>query len=435
MKRNPTHWLLRGLGAALLSLLILLGILSIPWRGIRPAAPPEVGGVTAGAGPLSAGVAERALDLGGAPIIAGFPRLRWRAEGVRDPVTVRALVLSEPGCAVALVSAELLLIPGPLARAVAARVEGLGLDALIVGATHTHAGPGGYWGSLPGELGATGPYDQATFDRLADVIAATVRDASAARGPAAVSVARGRTSALTRNRTGAEVDGRVLAVRLARPGGEPVAEVVTFAAHPTLLGSRNRRISGDWVGRLLATSPRGTRLFFQGAIGDQSATPRSIPGLAPPEVYAADLGAVVDGLAPPPADPSPRLAVAEATVVLPPLAPGAVPKLLWTAVDSALGGTFPARATVTALRLGGVLLLFTPAEPVEEVGRAWRAAAGPDAEVVSLVGDYVGYVDTAARFEAGAGEAQRAYYGPELAARLGAAVQAAARAADAASPR
>jgi len=429
LKRNPTHRLLRGLALAVLAAAILLGILSLPWRGGRPAAPPEVSGVAVGAGPLSAGVGLRTLDLGPDPIIAGFPRLRWRAQGVRDQVSVRALVLSEPGCAVALVSAELLLVPGALSRAVAARVERLGLDAVIVGATHTHAGPGGWWDSLPGELGAAGPYDQATFDRIADAMAGAIQDAQAARGPAALAVSRGRAAPLVRNRTGAAVDGRILALRLVRPDGRPLAELVSFAAHPTLLGSRNRRISGDWAGRLLATSPRGTRLLFQGAIGDQSAVPPAIPGLEPVETFAAALGAAVDGLVPPAADPAPRLAVASATVALPPLAPAAVPRQLWPATFTALGGTFPGRATVTAVRLGGALLIFTPAEPVEAVGRAWRALAGPDAEVLSLAGDYLGYVDTPARVEAGAGEARRTYYGPDLAPRLEAAVQAASLAA------
>jgi neutral/alkaline ceramidase-like enzyme len=426
LKRNPTLRLVRGLAYGLLSLAIMLGILSIPWRGGRPAEPPAVELVATGAGPLSAGAAQRALDLGADPIIAGFPRLRWRAQGVRDPITVRALVLAEPGCRVALVSAEILLVPGTLSRAVSERLAGLGLDAVVVGATHTHAGPGGWWDSLPGQVGAAGPYDRATFERLADAMAGAVRDAHAALGPAAVAVSRGRAEGLSRNRTGAAVDGRVLAVRLVRPDGLPVAEVVTFAAHPTLLGSRNRRISGDWAGRLLATSPRGTRLFFQGAIGDQSATPQPIAGVEPLEVFGAALGAVVDGLAPPPAEASPRLAVASASVRLPTLQPGALPPSLRPAAFTALGGSFPERATVTALRLGAALLVFTPAEPVEAVGRAWRAQAGPDAEVISLSGDYLGYVDTAARFEAGTGEARRAYYGPDLAARLEGAVEAAA---------
>ena len=119
-------------------------------------------------------------------------------------------------------------------------------------------------------------------------------------------------------------------------------------------------------------------------------------------------------------------------MALPPLGPGAVPAWLRPAARSLLGGVLPGTARVTAVRLGSLLLVATPAEPVEAVGRAWRAAAGPDAELLSLADGYVGYVDTAARFTAGAGEAHRSYYGPELAARLEAAVAAAAQAADAA---
>jgi neutral ceramidase len=441
LKRNPTPGPLRRLLLTLATLAVLLGLLSIPWRGARPPAPPRVAGVAHGSGPLRAGAAARPIELGDEPLIAGFPRLRWRAEGVRDRagggrelISARALVLSEAGCTVALVSAEILLVPGALTEAVRARVAGLGIDAVIVGATHTHAGPGGWWDSLPGELGAAGPYDQQAFDRLAASLAAAVRDAHAALAPATVSVARGRAEELVRNRTGAGVDGRLLAVRVARLDGAPVAELVSFAAHPTLLGGANRQLSGDWVGRLLADAPRGTRLFFQGASGDQSVRYAAPEGVALVEAYGQAVGAAVDALPGSTPVDSPALAVASATVPLPPMSPGAVPRLLRPAAATLLGGTFPAAATVTALRLGGALLVFTPAEPVEEVGRRWRDLAGADAEVLSLTGDYVGYVDTAARFDVGAGEARRSYYGPGLAARLEAAVGAAAAAAAATRP-
>ena len=48
------------------------------------------------------------------------------------------------------------------------------------------------------------------------------------------------------------------------------------------------------------------------------------------------------------------------------------------------------------------------------MGSAWRGALGPGAEVVSLVGDYVGYVETAEGVRARTGEAKRTYLGPEL---------------------
>jgi hypothetical protein len=81
-----------------------------------------------------------------------------------------------------------------------------------------------------------------------------------------------------------------------------------------------------------------------------------------------------------------------------------------------------------------VLLVAVPGEPVAAVGRSWRDAAGRDAEVVSLAGDYLGYVETAERMAEGGGETVHTYYGPELAERLGVAVATAAADADARSP-
>jgi neutral ceramidase len=417
----------------LLIALILLGILSIPWRGDRPFSPPVPGPVASGHGALQAGAAARTIDLGPSPIIGGFPRWRWTAEGVRDPVWARALVLAEPGCTVAVVSVEVLLVPEVLAEAVRARTAGLGLDAVLVVATHTHAGPGGYWDSLVGRLAATGPYDPATFERVVDAAAGAIRDARGALAPATLSVARGRSTELTYNRTGAAPDGRLLWLRVARPGGEPVAELVELAAHPTLLGKENRRVSGDWPGALAASVPGRLRLVLQGAIGDQSARVEPTEREQRPALFAARVAGALEALVPGVADGAPRLAVASAEVALPPLAPGAVPGPLRPATRTLLGGVLPATARVTALRLGPILLLATPAEPVEAVGHSWRSAAGPDAELVSLADGYVGYVDTAERFRSGAGEARRSYYGPELAARLERAVVEAGHAADGAA--
>jgi neutral ceramidase len=434
LKWNPARRALAALASAALAAAAAVALLSLPWRADRPLSPPVVTGPAAGDGPLLAGLAVRPLELGQAPTIGGFPRWRWRADGVRDPVGARALLLEEPGARVALVSVEILLIPEPLDAAVRARLADLGLDALVLAATHTHAGPGGYWDSTAGRLGATGPYDPATLARLADDVAAAVRAAWASRAPATLAVTRARLEGLVRNRTGAEADGRLLVVRLARPGGEPVAELVGFSAHATFLGKSNRQVSGDWPGRLLAAGARGPRIFFQGAIGDQSVRlpPTAVsPGEAEHAAYARLLGDSIDVLASGPLEPSPRLAVASAEVTLPPLGLGALPAWLRPAARSLLGGLLPGTARVTAVRLGSLLLVATPAEPVEAVGRAWRAAAGPGASLISLAGGYVGYVDTAARFTAGVGEAHRSYYGPELAERLEAAVAAAARAAGA----
>jgi hypothetical protein len=414
-------------GAVLAALaLVALVVGSLGWRPRRRAGEARVEAVARGAGPLLAGFAEASLRPPDPVPIAGFPRLQWPSEGDRDPVAARALVLSEPGCAVALVSVELLLVPGELARAVEKRVGDLGLDAVLVAATHTHSGPGGFWNDPLAQRIATGPYEPRIFAFMADRIAEAIRAAHAAQEPALLSVVRAQAATLASNRAGARVDGRLVSVLLDRPVGRPVAEMVMFAAHPTVLGGQNRRLSGDWPGHLMRSRKVPT-VFFQGAVGDQSV---HLPGgalIRRPEAYARALLARLDGLsrAPQDRDPWPELEVATAATVLPSPDLGASPPLLKRLARNLLHDWFPGRARVSTVRLGPVLLLAVPGEPVAAVAAEWRAVAGEGAEVLSLAGDYLGYIETSERMAENAGETHRTYYGPELAERLGAALRAA----------
>lgn len=421
--------LLTAISLALLALASAIALGSPRWRAPRRDGPPRLERACRGEGPLRAGAAEVPLDLPARVPLGGFARLRWASEGVRDPVAARALVLAEPGCAAALVAVEILLVPGDLARAAAALARersGLPLDEVVLVATHTHAGPGGYWRSFAGERAATGPYDAAVFQRIAERIAEAVARAAASLQPASLRISRAEEPDLARNREEERVDGRLLALRATGADGRILGELIVFPAHPTILGGDNRLVSGDWPGALARSRP-APALVMQGAMGDQSV--RFPPGTpVGPESYARALGDRVSALAFPAGEVAPPLAVAAAEVSLPDPDPGGVPPMLRPVAVNLLGGLMPARARVVALRAGPALLLLAPAEPVEAVGRAWRLAAGDGAEVVSLAGDYLGYVETARRTQAGVGEAERSYFGPSLAYRLGDALVLAAEA-------
>jgi hypothetical protein len=357
--------------------------------------------------------------------IAGFARASYRSEGVRDPVSARALVLSAPGCAVALVSADLLLVPGELDAAVRERIAELRLDGLVLAATHTHAGPGGYWEDFLGQRLATGPFRRETLDRIADVLARAVRAAAEGLQPARLAHASARLDELVRNRNGAEVDASLDGLRVEELDGTPIAEIVAFPAHPTLLGKGNRSLSADWPARLAGGT--GVRLFFQGPVGDQSAR---LPGGGRfrSDEYGDAVRARVDALAYPAPASAPGLAFAVARVPLPRPSPGAAPALVRRAAANLLFRQVPRSASVSVLRLGEVLWVAVPAEPVAAAGARLRQAVGGTAVVLSLAGDYLGYVETPERTEDGEGEAVRTYYGPELALRLEEAARAAAAA-------
>jgi hypothetical protein len=417
--------------AAALAAALATGIaaLSLPWRGDREG-PPRLLGACAAAGPVEAGAAELPLEVPPPRSIGGFARLRWAAEGVRDPVAARALWAGGAGCAVAFVSAEILVVPEPLAAAVAARVSDLGPVHLVAGATHTHAGPGGYWDSLPGERLATGPYDPRAFEAVADAMARAVRAAHAARRPARLAAGVADVRDLVTSRGLDAVGGRLVSARFTAEDGSTLGELAVLGAHATLLGSRNRRISGDWPGALMRGRP-APLLFFQGALGDQTIQVASREE-GSVEAYGRLLAVRLDALPRSAPDPAPPLAAASASVPLPPVSPGAVPAWLRPAARTVAGGLLPAEASVTAVRLGPLLLLAVPAEPVAAVGEAGRAAAGPGAEVLARAGGYAGYVEAPARMARGEGETARTYYGPDLEARLGEALRLAAERARAA---
>jgi hypothetical protein len=427
---------LRGALSAVLALLVVaaaaLAIASLPWRAQRAPAPPRLLRAAAGAGPLEAGVGVVPFDLPPGVPIGGYARLEYASEGSPDPVGARALVLSARGCRVALASAEILLVPEALEEAVLARVSDLALTGVVIAATHTHAGPGGYWEHALGERIATGPYDPRVRDAVAGAIAAAIRQAVLGLAPARVSVAEGTAGELARSRSGGDGDARLTVLRVERPDGAPVAEAAVFGSHPTILGGSNRKISGDWPGQFLADGRRGTRLFFQGALGD-----RTVAGgtSAAPETYAAALSARVDALRGPPPDPAPALAYAEVEVGLPPPEPGAAPRWLARAARNLAADVFPPSAHVEAVRIGSTVLVAVPAEPVASVAAAWRGEIPGGADVVALAGGYVGYVEDPGRRAAGEGESVRQYFGPDLAARLGGAVKLAAEAVTRGAPR
>ena len=418
---------LRIAGAAALAAAGLVALASLPWGPSPAAGPVRVETAVRGTGPLRAGAAEIPLDLAGDVPIAGFARASYRSEGVRDRVAARALVLAAPGCAVALVSADLLLVPGDLDRAVRERIANLSLDGVVIAATHTHAGPGGYWEDFLGQRLATGPYRREALERVADAVAEVIRAAAGSLRPARVAHASARLDDLVRNRTGGPVDASLDGLRVEAADGSTIAELIVFPAHPTLLGKGNRLLSGDWPARLGAAPGRGVRLFFQGAVGDQSARlPAGLPYGA--TEYGDAVRARVDALPYPAPEAEPVLAFARARTPLPAPSPGAVPALLRRAAANLLFRDTPRSAVVSALRIGSVVLVAVPAEPVAEAGARLRGAAGGQAVVVSLAGDYLGYVETPERTAAGAGESVRTYYGPALAERLEEGARAAAAA-------
>jgi hypothetical protein len=393
--------------------------LVVPQPDVPPAAIAAPARVFAGAARLALTPVPHAVPLAGfGPHPTMATESTERPDGSREDLFVRALSLRGAGeidrglDRVVLVSIDSLIVP-PHARAdVIARLGSLARTELILTATHTHFGIGGFWkGTLP-EWASIGPYDAAMTARLADRVAATIREAIAREEP--VRVARGSTRRedLVASRAAQTelVDPDLLALAFDGERGR-VATLVVFAAHPTELYGSDR-LSPAWPGAFSAALERegGVALLLQGGLGNQKPRfPMTIfENLPPPtgtngrlarsRAYGATVArAASEALVARPREAIVTLALARADFALPFPSVGACPFPILArvlAVPVALP-YWPERTQVQALRIGDAVLAFAPFELVSDTTlrtkERLRAAGFADVAVVSLADGWLGY--------------------------------------------
>lgn len=219
----------------------------------------------------------------------GITHLPWgasthdRAEGIDMELWASALVASDGTETVAIVELDHVLLTHAQAAAIRQAVEDLsGIPAghVLLSCTHNHSGPSlsPSWASGGAEL------IPAYVESLRHAIAGAVWSASRSLRPARIAAGAGTSSVamnrrlrlpegrtvIGRNREGF-VDREVKVVRIDDLDEKPIAVLVNYAAHPTIMAFGNRLITPDYPGPLRRTVERetgGTCLFLQGAAGN-----------------------------------------------------------------------------------------------------------------------------------------------------------------------
>jgi neutral ceramidase len=209
-----------------------------------------------------------------------------RAEGIDLPLYCTALAASDGDEEIILAEWELLYPPdGEWLRQVRDRITGLtGVPAshIRISSTHTHSGPSlkRPWFDAGSEM--IEPYVASLTDKLASACWMAHRSLEPARvaggkGSCAVNCNRRRPSQPGRPILAPDPSGysdhEVGVIRIDRDGGAPLATLVNYAAHPTILAWDNRLISPDYPGsarRTVESIVGGACLFLQGAAGNQN---------------------------------------------------------------------------------------------------------------------------------------------------------------------
>lgn len=223
----------------------------------------------------------------------GFPMGGWsnalheRSLGNDMDLTATVLVVTDGTTTVAVAELDLCLITDAQAadmRSAIGEAVGIPAPAVRVTATHNHSAP--VTGELTGAgwmfegLEAIDPY----VTMVAEHLAGAARSAWASLEPVTVGYGTG-TSPLAVNRRAdmpggsvrvahnwdGPVDHSVRVARLDVDSGAPMATIVHYSAHPTILAGGNRFVTPDYPGparRTVEESLGGHCLFLQGTPGD-----------------------------------------------------------------------------------------------------------------------------------------------------------------------
>ncbi|MFQ6097315.1 MAG: neutral/alkaline non-lysosomal ceramidase N-terminal domain-containing protein, partial [Armatimonadota bacterium] len=207
-----------------------------------------------------------------------YARLR-PAEGVGNELYAKALVLDDGATRAAFVTADVISFNDEIVSDVRSRIRrltGIEGENVILSASHTHSSP-----ATSANDKASGEYVLELTKKMAGAVYMADRNRREVRvgcgvGEAKVSINRWQRTA-TGVRWGpnpdAPVDPEVQVMRIDDVSGRPMAIVVNFACHPSIMGADNLLYSGDYSSYVQSVierlyDGRATAMFCPGAGGD-----------------------------------------------------------------------------------------------------------------------------------------------------------------------
>jgi neutral ceramidase len=218
---------------------------------------------------LRAGVASTDITPPPGGMMDGYGSRLTPSQGVHDPLFARALVLDYGDAACAIVGCDLLGVHPWLTaelRRRAGKSLGIAEDAVLLAATHDHAGPVGLRAGMFSRL------DEALAEATVAKIISAVERAWAARRPVMLKTGAAEVDTIGMNRRDpAGPTDATLRVVLFDGEDGPVASLLNFACHATVLSGANLLLSGEFPGvacRIVEAAMGAPAVYLNGACGD-----------------------------------------------------------------------------------------------------------------------------------------------------------------------
>lgn len=209
----------------------------------------------------------------GAPVsTAGYGKRRGKPYlQVHDSIYVRAMVVENGSQKVAIVTADLLIVPPTVTRLLEEKLSGIGfsLDNTYLGATHSHNSIG-HWGEGAARF-IYGAYEDSVVHFIANAIVKSITQASSNLLPSKILSGSVAIPDAVQNRLidGGSEDPYLRFIEVHRSDSSKNI-LLTYAAHATCLSQGTLELSRDYPGMLVdALEDRGYDfgMFLAGAVG------------------------------------------------------------------------------------------------------------------------------------------------------------------------
>lgn len=368
-------------------------------------------------------------------------RMSKPAEGVHDRVWLKCVMLNDGARRLALVTADSLCFPYPVRQAVMAKLKenNVAVDDVMILPSHTHTSfdlfslhPKNIY-----RIPQIGVYQKEAFDHVVAKLAEVITKANTNFKTVKVGTGRTTLPGWNRNRRGNKIsDPDFTLTRIDDMDGKPLAALVFWTAHPTLLGPKDMVFSGDWPGALQRTlesliGQGVTVMFVNGAQGDQSPTPRGYSGESQwerVEDYGRDVAikgyAVWQKITPQENAPVswkrsvfdlPKRSVHKEFAKI----GGAEYAVLDKALDVMLVALYPTSSQSLSVRLGELQIVGVPGEMISELGmevkkQVAQATGAKYVVIGGLADEWVSYILSAKEYQKGGYEATISFYGETL---------------------
>lgn len=234
----------------------------------------------ANSAPFKAGAARRDVTpREGVPMWGYGARHDALSQGTLDPLYAEALVIQAGADKLAIVGLDLGRAPaeGSLQR-IRQRIQAeAGIEHSFIAGSHTHHAPVLELTDQPGK--GKGRFAAALryYREMEEAIVAAILEAERRLAPAKLAVGAAQLEGFNRNRHTKQPfkpsDQQMAVLRLDDMNGKPIAVLINFTAHPTMIPAATLQFSADYVGAMkgeITKTINAPAIFMNGAAGDQS---------------------------------------------------------------------------------------------------------------------------------------------------------------------